>query len=568
MQDATLIPSASLRPPFKSAIGIIFVLSVLLLLLRIGFTWRRRLRKTYSRSKFIGFFHPYCSSGGGGERVLWFMICSLLRENDIGDNIKIVIYTGDSDSDEVVYIFINNTHSLSLVRYKCIHSTQTIYEGVEHNFKISFTAEEKGRIKFCKIRSRHLLEATNYPIMTMLFQALASLYVCIECMYTFVPDIYCDTIGAAFTYPIVRFICGCSVIAYVHYPMISSDMLQLVREKRPMYNNRSSISSNHTISYFKLIYYLFFSVIYGLVGRCADEVMVNSTWTRTHIENLWTERFIFLKILSLIGMINKLSIRTVYPPCNVSHLCKLAIGKRLRIILSVGQFRSEKDHLLQLHVFKILYEKNPEKYDNVLLVIAGSCRNLQDEALVRRLKMEVFESGIPESNVIFEVNVSYERLRSLYAYSAIGLHTMWNEHFGISVVEMMAAGLVTVAHNSGGPRDDIIDFSSEDSRTGYLATSPEEYANAIEDALRTLELNEQLEDSHIEVGVKYNRHDFKSDNIIAGIEDDNGTSFQRSSSLLCSIRSKIRERARNSIKKFSDEVFSSKIVSTFSRHCA
>ena len=47
-------------------------------------------------------------------------------------------------------------------------------------------------------------------------------------------------------------------------------------------------------------------------------------------------------------------------------------------------------------------------------------------------------------------NVSYERLRSLYAYSAIGLHTMWNEHFGTSVVEM-AAGLVTVAHNSGGP---------------------------------------------------------------------------------------------------------------------
>ena len=98
--------------------------------------------------------------------------------------------------------------------------------------------------------------------------------------------------------------------------------------------------------------------------------------------------------------------------------------------------------------------------------------------------------------------------------------------------------------------DDIIDFSSEDSRTGYLATSPEEYANAIEDALRTLELNEQLEDSHIEVGVKYNRHDFKSDNIIAGIEDDNGTSFQRSSSLLCSIRSKLEKGLEIALKNF------------------
>ena len=33
---------------------------------------------------------------------------------------------------------------------------------------------------------------------------------------------------------------------------------------------------------------------------------------------------------------------------------------------------------------------------------------------------------------------------------------MWNEHFGIGVVEMMAAGMVTVAHDSGGPKADII----------------------------------------------------------------------------------------------------------------
>jgi alpha-1,2-mannosyltransferase len=30
------------------------------------------------------------------------------------------------------------------------------------------------------------------------------------------------------------------------------------------------------------------------------------------------------------------------------------------------------------------------------------------------------------------------------------------EHFGISIVEMLAAGLIVVAHNSAGPRFDII----------------------------------------------------------------------------------------------------------------
>jgi glycogen synthase len=33
---------------------------------------------------------------------------------------------------------------------------------------------------------------------------------------------------------------------------------------------------------------------------------------------------------------------------------------------------------------------------------------------------------------------------------------MWNEHFGISIVEMMAAGLIVVAHKSGGPLMDIV----------------------------------------------------------------------------------------------------------------
>jgi alpha-1,2-mannosyltransferase len=33
---------------------------------------------------------------------------------------------------------------------------------------------------------------------------------------------------------------------------------------------------------------------------------------------------------------------------------------------------------------------------------------------------------------------------------------MWNEHFGIGVVEYMAAGLVPVAHASGGPLMDIV----------------------------------------------------------------------------------------------------------------
>ena len=62
---------------------------------------------------------------------------------------------------------------------------------------------------------------------------------------------------------------------------------------------------------------------------------------------------------------------------------------------------------------------------------------------------------------------------------------MWNEHFGIGVVEMMASGLITIAHNSGGPKADIIiPLEPSKSRTGFLASTEEEYADALFEALK------------------------------------------------------------------------------------
>ena len=52
---------------------------------------------------------------------------------------------------------------------------------------------------------------------------------------------------------------------------------------------------------------------------------------------------------------------------------------------------------------------------------------------------------------------------------------MYNEHFGISVVENISAGLVTIANNSGGPKLDII----SDGRNGFLAATAEEYAELL-----------------------------------------------------------------------------------------
>ena len=62
----------------------------------------------------------------------------------------------------------------------------------------------------------------RYPVGTMLFQSLCSMLVGLECILRFTPDVYCDTMGAAFTYPVVHYLSGAKVVAYVHYPIIST----------------------------------------------------------------------------------------------------------------------------------------------------------------------------------------------------------------------------------------------------------------------------------------------------------------------------------------------------------
>jgi glycosyltransferase involved in cell wall biosynthesis len=49
------------------------------------------------------------------------------------------------------------------------------------------------------------------------------------------------------------------------------------------------------------------------------------------------------------------------------------------------------------------------------------------------------------------------RVKDLLADAKIYVHCALNEHFGISIVEAMAAGCVPVVHDSGGPREIVSD---------------------------------------------------------------------------------------------------------------
>ncbi len=141
---------------------------------------------------------------------------------------------------------------------------------------------------------------------------------------------------------------------------------------------------------------------------------------------------------------------------------------REAIVLSIGQFRPEKNHYLQLEALALAINKC-ESLSNVKLSIIGGAGNKQDLLRVEDLRQHAKMLGIT-NNVEFVVGCDFEELCKRLRSASVGIHTMKEEHFGIAVVEMMTAGLITVAHRSGGPLTDII----SERETGFLAESAEE----------------------------------------------------------------------------------------------
>ncbi|XP_051138823.1 GDP-Man:Man(3)GlcNAc(2)-PP-Dol alpha-1,2-mannosyltransferase-like [Andrographis paniculata] len=204
--------------------------------------------------------------------------------------------------------------------------------------------------------------------------------------------------------------------------------------------------------------------MYGSVGSCAHLAMVNSSWTQAHIEKLW-------------GIPS--CIKRVYPPYDTSGLQKLPLERSVEPmrIIYVAQFRPDKAHLLQLEAFAVAIENLDSHLLRPKLQFVGSCRNKANEKRLLVLKNRTNELNLG-CHVEFYKNVPYSKLVSLLGDATMGIHSMTDEHFSISVVEFMAAGAIPIAHNSADPKMDIV-LPEDGKPTGFLAQTVQEYADAI-----------------------------------------------------------------------------------------
>ena len=74
-----------------SVTGAMFLLCVIILKVMAG----KVKSKQEDGVVTVGFFHPYCNAGGGGERVLW---CAVRAVQTRYPAVKILVYTGDTDA--------------------------------------------------------------------------------------------------------------------------------------------------------------------------------------------------------------------------------------------------------------------------------------------------------------------------------------------------------------------------------------------------------------------------------------------------------------------------------------
>ena len=204
-------------------------------------------------------------------------------------------------------------------------------------------------------------------------------------------------------------------------------------------------------------YWHVFAWMYSWVGGDVDVVMTNSSWTQGHIRSLWGPNRKKRRKTS--------EIEVVFPPVAVKELERAieisssSETNREPALLYVAQFRPEKNHVLILRAFARMLEHSDDHGASILksakLVLVGSVRDSEDATRVYNLRLLAHELKVKDQ-VEFLTDAPWSDILQWLRKSWVGVNGMWNEHFGIGVVEYQAAGLVSVVNDSGGPKYDIV----------------------------------------------------------------------------------------------------------------
>jgi len=201
--------------------------------------------------------------------------------------------------------------------------------------------------------------------------------------------------------------------------------------------------SYHKYRWFWKLYYWPYTFFLKHQIKKVDLLICNSLYTQRAIMNSWGREA-----------------ELVYPPVDIDDFKPV---NKEPFVISVGRFTPAKNYELVIEVARRL--------PTVRFVIVA--RKRSGDPYFDKIV------ALKPDNVDLIVDASRADVSALLGKAKIYLHSMIGEHFGISVVEAMAAGCIPVVHNSGGPKEVM--------GKGYvfLYNDLEECVKAIEAALQS-----------------------------------------------------------------------------------
>ncbi|KAK4532136.1 hypothetical protein CCYA_CCYA11G2993 [Cyanidiococcus yangmingshanensis] len=458
----------------------------------------------------VGFLHPSCAGGGGGERVLWCAVRAVIAEASS-------LLDCDRKSSEPSRNAVESARVwIYTRRYRSSPEALRSFVAARlaEQFGAASFSDAVGVVRFMPLYTAVLLDPHLYPCFTMLLQLLAGMFVAAEIVLRHaalrarrflqtiavwsrvsgtdaveaevLPSVVLDTMGIPLALLCLKWwtLGRIRTGAYVHYPLVSSEMMMQARERA-----RGALRSVWWTGRFA--YYR--SVLLPLYARCGaatDIVMANSSWTRDHMKRLWC-RGDEQQVCQMRKRDETNAIHLVFPPCGPARtgttLPTLDTKHLRQRIVSIAQFRPEKKHEMQIECFAVLRRRYPRETQHTRLVIMGGARNEADQARAERLCQRAAaleDNAFGEERVQIRINVPRDELeRALHGDFGCFLHTMEEEHFGISIVEAMFSGLVVIAHASGGAAHDILRPESSDEPLGFLYKTQDELIERLADVL-------------------------------------------------------------------------------------
>ena len=215
-------------------------------------------------------------------------------------------------------------------------------------------------------------------------------------------------------------------VAYVHFPE------NLTRMQKPDLKRR-------------WLWKLFYWPITFQLKRHVKKtglLMCNSRYTQSAIMDYWGR-----------------DAEVVYPPVDIGDFKPVP---KKSLVVSVGRFVPTKNYEMIAQVARQMPDVN--------FVIVGRKRSADPyyDKIV----------ALKPDNMTLNADATRADISDLLGEAKIYLHGMVGEHFGISVVEAMAAGCIPIVHNSGGPKEAMGNY-------GFLYNNSEECVKVLREALQS-----------------------------------------------------------------------------------